>query len=218
MNIGIVAVSGLAGAGKSALCRSVIALAAPVECVIAPVATEIKKIATMSGWDGSKDEKGRKLLQDLGTPFRDYYKHLWIWKWMQNFCDSVIMQTSEYMQFEDPVGPNPVPTAMVPNSDRMLFLIDDMRSPKELEFFRCLGGVTVRITGRATTLTGEAAMHETEKYGESLEVHAVVPNRGTLGELAGPAATVLHNVKYSPFIEIKEAAIDFFLDNACPVT
>lgn len=218
MNIGIVAVSGLAGAGKSALCRAIMEQAAPVECVITPIAAEIKKIATMSGWDGNKDEKGRKLLQDLGTPFRNYYEYLWIWKWMQNFCDSAIMQTCAYMQFEDPVGPYPVPAAMISHSDRMLFLIDDMRSPKELEFFKCLGGVTVRITGRATTLTGEAAMHETEKYGESLEVYTVVPNEGTLDELKDPAAVVLHNVKYSPFIEVKKAAIDFFLDNRCPVT
>ena len=38
----------------------------------------LKHIATKLGWDGRKDERGRKLLQDLGLVVRQYSERFWV--------------------------------------------------------------------------------------------------------------------------------------------
>jgi len=40
-------------------------------------ASEIKAIATKMGWDGVKDDRGRKLLQDIGSAGRAYDPWMW---------------------------------------------------------------------------------------------------------------------------------------------
>jgi hypothetical protein len=43
-------------------------------------ASEIKSIATRMGWDGQKDDRGRKLLQDIGSAGRAYDPWMWVFK------------------------------------------------------------------------------------------------------------------------------------------
>jgi hypothetical protein len=43
-------------------------------------AGEIKSIATRMGWDGQKDDRGRKLLQDIGSAGRAYDPWMWVSK------------------------------------------------------------------------------------------------------------------------------------------
>lgn len=41
-------------------------------------ADKLKEIARLMGWDGNKDEKGRRLLQDLGSVGRNYDPEMWV--------------------------------------------------------------------------------------------------------------------------------------------
>lgn len=41
-------------------------------------ADQLKKFAIQLGWDGYKDERGRKLLQNLASVVREYNKHTWV--------------------------------------------------------------------------------------------------------------------------------------------
>lgn len=41
-------------------------------------ATKLKEIAVSMGWDQKKDERGRKLLQEIGETGRNYDKDLWV--------------------------------------------------------------------------------------------------------------------------------------------
>lgn len=73
----IIAFTGLAGSGKS--------YAAAIIKDLHPsyrqfsFAHEIKRLARYyMGWDGKKDDRGRKLLQDLGMAGRAYDPQLWV--------------------------------------------------------------------------------------------------------------------------------------------
>jgi hypothetical protein len=56
-------------------------------------ANPIKDFALLVGWDGAKDERGRTLLQDIGTVVRKYNAEFWIEKMLadlpQNRCVAV---------------------------------------------------------------------------------------------------------------------------------
>src|SRR5512138_3998754 len=46
---------------------------------IFPFATGVKETASRDfGWDGNKDDKGRKLLQEIGRVGRDYNENCWV--------------------------------------------------------------------------------------------------------------------------------------------
>ena len=77
----VVLVSGKAGVGKTTLSKLLLDKFAEKEDLssfIIPFASSLKKVATMLGWDGKKDCKGRKLLQHLGGVLREYDTSTWV--------------------------------------------------------------------------------------------------------------------------------------------
>jgi hypothetical protein len=75
----VVMVSGRAGEGKttfSDLCVEILA-EHDVMADKVPFARGVKDTARFMGWDGEKDAKGRRLLQQIGNTGRDYNKNLW---------------------------------------------------------------------------------------------------------------------------------------------
>lgn len=75
----IILVSGLAGSGKTTFAEMLKGLYQ--RFYIASFAEPIKRVATtVYAWDGNKDDRGRKLLQDIGTIGRDYDENIWIKK------------------------------------------------------------------------------------------------------------------------------------------
>ena len=82
----IIAIHGRLESGKSTTGKY---LAENLHGVIRPFAKPIKDFATMLGWDGRKDKKGRRLLQLLGTEVgRECIRDsIWVDKWEEGLID-----------------------------------------------------------------------------------------------------------------------------------
>jgi len=82
----------------------------------------VKDVAKRMGWDGIKDVKGRRLLQQVGSVGREYDKDTW--------CKELYMTTLVISQRPD------------------VILVDDWRFPNEAEFLKTINElhvVTIRI-------------------------------------------------------------------------
>lgn len=67
--IPLIGLSGFAGVGKDEVAR---VLVERHDFTRVAFADPLKDVATACGWDGQKDERGRKFLQDLGVGIRDH--------------------------------------------------------------------------------------------------------------------------------------------------
>lgn len=74
-NYNILCLSGKVGSGKDTVAKY---LYYNYDFASYSFADELKKLAKEGGWDGEKDLKGRKLLQQLGLTFRNYCAIHWI--------------------------------------------------------------------------------------------------------------------------------------------
>lgn len=110
--------SAKAGVGKSTSAKYLANLAEKgygYSTVIAPFATGVKQVARDSfGWNGLKDEKGRKLLQDVGQTGRNYDENIWVRKTMEE-----ILPASSHYPYD-------------------VVLSDDWRFPNEADYIRKL--------------------------------------------------------------------------------
>ena len=76
----IIMVTGKAGSGKDTffkLAKRYYAYTHVTICDFA-FADKVKEVAYACGWNGNKDDKGRKLLQDVGALGRAYDKNVWV--------------------------------------------------------------------------------------------------------------------------------------------
>jgi hypothetical protein len=75
----VVMVSGRAGAGKTTFSNYCAYYLAEygIFSQIVPFARGVKDTAKCMGWDGKKDDRGRKLLQEIGNCGREYDENLW---------------------------------------------------------------------------------------------------------------------------------------------
>lgn len=125
------------------------------------LADPIKQIATRSfGWDGAKDDRGRRLLQEIGTVGRNYDPELWL------------------ERFAERIRAN--------HGDRLV--VDDLRLALEVEYLGRLGFACIQIVRAPeliTTLPPERARqeHETEVELEHLGLDYRLENNGTFAEL-----------------------------------
>lgn len=103
---------GLAGSGKDTAAKALI----EGKYYRMAFADEIKQLAFEFGWNGEKDEDGRKLLQDLGMIGRRYSPSVWI----KHVAWRVVIK-----------GPPIVFT--------------DVRFQNEADYVRSIGGIIVRI-------------------------------------------------------------------------
>jgi hypothetical protein len=79
----IIALCGPAYAGKSEVGRLIVERLGGKHFVL-PFAKPLKDMARSFGWDGKKDEKGRKFLQILGTEIgRCYNENFWVDQWLR---------------------------------------------------------------------------------------------------------------------------------------
>lgn len=115
---------------------------------IFPMAQALKDIATNQfGWDGEKDDKGRRLLQTLGTECGRMYggENFWVNKWQEE-VDRCLKYTD--YNWCKPTLP--------------IVICDDVRFDNEAQHIKDIGGHIVHIWGRAYDM-GENNNHESEK-------------------------------------------------------
>jgi hypothetical protein len=131
----LIAFTGKAGAGKSTAAGVLIdiAISGLLYEKVVPVsfAEPIKRIARNHfGWDGRKDERGRRLLQILGTEAgRAYDPDLWV---------KTLMRRIDV------------------DEDDALWVCDDLRFPNEAAAVRNRGGHIFRVIGRGSDLAANA--------------------------------------------------------------
>ncbi len=115
------------------------------------------------GWDGKKDEKGRKLLQILGTECgRECLgEDIWIKHWKKKI-DATL---SNYI------------------------IADDIRYPNEAQYIKAKYGHIILVTGRLDDTVD--ALHRSELDQMKIEPDTVIDNIGTLEELKYQAGEFL---------------------------
>jgi hypothetical protein len=141
----IAGICGKAGSGKTTFANYLIQQFRELTddqymCTIIPFAKALKELAVEIGWNGIKDEKGRLLLQRLGTDVcRDCIdKNYWVKKWEQ----AVAKERAAGVK---------------------LVIADDVRFPNEIISIQDKGGSIWNLRGRGYELSDEAAKHESEK-------------------------------------------------------
>lgn len=124
MKLKIIGFCGSAGAGKTECAKALQKRYS--RAITLSFADPIKKMAIKEfGWDGNKDDKGRILLQRLGTECgRAYNPDLWV--------ERLAQKIEEIEAWRNP------------SIDR-LYVIDDVRFSNEAEFIKSKGGYIVRI-------------------------------------------------------------------------
>lgn len=118
-------------------------------------AQPLKETARRLGWNGEKDAKGRRLLQELGLVLRNYDIDYWI------NCMVIEMQGYPFI---------------------LNHTIDDVRFKNEAEWVHSQGGIVIRII-RDTGLETEAAKHVSETELDNYDFMFTCVNNSSLEDL-----------------------------------
>lgn len=124
------------------------------------LADPIKEIAGQAfGWDGAKDERGRRLLQEIGTVGRAYDPELWL------------RRLAERFEADDPPR----------------VVVDDVRLAREVAFLERRGFTVARILRPAELIgalaSDERARHETETELDHVRFDRSIDNAGSFEAL-----------------------------------
>jgi hypothetical protein len=140
----VILISGKAGSGKTTIAETLMQKIQDIPSITIfrySFANPIKYMCkAFAEWDGEKDEKGRKLLQEQGRIYREYKPDIWA----KHFINQLDKNTQVFpFNFS---------------------IIDDWRFPNELAYLRnnpMLEVVTVRVFGRGG-LNGGVALDVSE--------------------------------------------------------
>jgi hypothetical protein len=111
----LIGIHGPAGSGKSTAARVICDY---FDAIILPFAKPLKDFAAQLGWDGLKDEKGRRLLQLLGTECgrKCICEHIWVQHWMKMY-DPSRNTVADDIRFENEI------TAIMENKGFLIKLV-----------------------------------------------------------------------------------------------
>lgn len=154
--IRVIGICGAARAGKTTFADFVQERLAEEAFILRRVAfaDPVKAIARMFGWRGEKDEKGRRLLQLIGTECgRECIgPDVWVDRWLEMVGDEVYC-------------------------DGFVAIADDVRFPNEAAAIRKLGGTIFRVTRPGC----EPSDHPSER--DDIAADHTIANVGTVEEL-----------------------------------
>jgi hypothetical protein len=125
-------------------------------------ADELKRFAERMGWDGAKDERGGKFLQDLGTVGRNYNADMWV--------DCAMPELRWYQESK--------------NADIICFT--DCRYPNEIERINSLSWITGRVVtvriDRPGHVSNRDPSHVSEIALDNFDFDYYIKNDGSLKE------------------------------------
>ena len=174
----IIGFSGKAEAGKTTAANAFLEKLAPKDLFdgIVPLAKKMKEQARYLGWDGKKDEKGRRFLQEVSWPIKHYLGEDIYAKWV----------------IED-----------ANRSNLNVLLVDDVRMLAEVNYFKSLPKdeykfVLVRIErpNHVSKLTPAQLADVSETQLDNYESDYHVVNDGSIEELGDKLSEIL-----IPYIE-----------------
>lgn len=119
-----VAFCGPAGTGKSTAAKY---LLKKFGGSLLSFASPLKLLAYQLGWDGKKDERGRKFLQQLGMTVREYDEDYWL--------NALLDRIGGLQDYDN-------------------YFVDDLRFPNEYEGLKLNGFLIVRLEPRGFDLSG----------------------------------------------------------------
>lgn len=128
--------------------------------LILPFAKALKDLAMQIGWNGIKDDKGRRLLQLLGTDVcrECISENYWIEKWQANVQD--------IESFYDTI------------------LCDDVRFPNEADtILASPSNLLIRIERPNQCKNQESECHASEQHFKNFKVTHLILNDGTIPQL-----------------------------------
>lgn len=168
----VIGLAGRAGSGKSTAAKILVGIASGIgrHVLVIPFAGPLKRMAINLGWNGDKDDRGRRLLQDLGQTARAYDQDAWVKMWRQN----------------------------VPPGDNTFILADDVRFDNEAQEILSMSGRILEITGRAMKLSDAAAADVSERGINRSLISHTIDNSGTVGELDSQLRRVFQEILVSP--------------------
>lgn len=143
------------------------------------LADPIKEVArSYFGWDGAKDERGRRLLQQIGSTGRAYDPALWLKRF-----DAWLAGRNAREETPGSRGDRDAALATL-RAERGPVVVDDLRLLAEAEHLRRRGFhvVLVQRPGRAAT-EDSLSRHETETELAHADPDLVIVNDGTIGDL-----------------------------------
>lgn len=132
-------------------------------------ADRLKEIAYAVGWDGNKDEKGRKLLIDLGNAIRAYCPTY--------FVDFLLKEIS---------------VSNIPSDS--IVGVTDLRMQNEEEGLRKEFGKNLTVVGVERNVDSSLATDPTQSYYVNIKKDVVVYNDGTKDDLREKLREVMERV------------------------
>lgn len=160
-----IGISGPIGSGKSTLAQIINKALYDIDperfVLILPITFKIKEVARSLGWNGEKDEKGRRLLQLLGTEVgRECIgERVWIDNWF-----------NEALKWWRLVG----------GPSKCTVIADDIRFPNEAEYILSLGGSVIKVLPSFLGYEKYPTDHKTEASLPETCITKVVHNNGGL--------------------------------------
>lgn len=153
----VILISGKAQHGKDTLASYI--QAQSTNLGILHFANELKEDAIFLGWNGEKDDKGRRFLQQLGDVMKDYHGITYYADRSKNKIDDC--------------------------NFRQGYIIPDWRLPYEVNPFKDIDVITIRIErpNFDNGLSDEAKSHISETALDDYDFDYVIINDGTFEEL-----------------------------------
>lgn len=126
------------------------------------------------GWDGLKDERGRKLLQEVGCAVRNYDEDFWISRTIESIKDlTVILSLAKGMQTD--------------------FVVTDVRFRNEADMLKAHDAILLRLERDGIVKYDHVSETDLDDYGR---FDFVVPNNESFDELYGRIDKVIGLVKW----------------------
>jgi len=163
-----IGIGGLLRAGKTTFAKYIAAEFKESEVSYCPFSQALKEFAFKLGWNGKKDEKGRRLLQLLGTEIgRDCInENIWVYFWDRK------------VQRDQGVG-------------KTVIIADDVRFDNEARRMRELGGLVVGIERDIEFKSN----HRSEQGIDPNLIDHIILNDSTLNDLERKARILVKILK-----------------------